>query len=82
MKSWCRVENFTWERTKLVTMGKAVSGIRRAEKGLTYFRPRRKGVWGMEVGSGGDFNKSFKVKMKRAIWMREKVKGRDMIFLP
>ena len=36
----------------------------------------------MKVGSGGDFNKSFKVKMKRAIWMRGKVKGRDMIFLP
>lgn len=36
----------------------------------------------MEVGSGGDCNKSFKVKMNRAIWMREKVRGRDMIFLP
>lgn len=75
-ESWCPVENFTWETTNLVTVGIAVSGVRGAETGLTYFRPRRKGVWDTEVGSGGDFNKSFKVKMNRAIWMREKVKGR------
>lgn len=45
-ESWCHVENFTWERTKLVTMGTTVSGIKRAEKGLTYFRPWREyEVW-------------------------------------
>lgn len=45
-ESWCHVENFTWERTKLVTMGTTVSGIKRAEKGMTYFRPQREyEVW-------------------------------------
>ena len=45
--SWCYAENFTWERTKLVIMRTAVSGIRRAKKGAIYFRPQRKGygVW-------------------------------------
>lgn len=47
--SRCYAENFTWERTKLVIMGTAVSGIRRAEKGVIYFRPQRKGYG---VGSG------------------------------
>ena len=51
-EAWCHVETFTWERTKLVPMGTTVSGIKRAEKGLTYFRPRREyevWTWVVEV---------------------------------
>ena len=36
-------------------------------------------------GGGGDFNKPYEVKMNRTIWMREKVRGRDIftvMFLP